>query len=182
MAKSLIIYGSEYGSSEKYAKALAKKLGIDAVSYRQFKAVEPLQTLIYIGSLYAGGVKGMAPTLKKIPQDSYQNLLIASVGLSDPQNKTNTDKIKEHIEQQLPKIQVVPENVFHLRGSIDYSKLKFSHRLLMGMLNKKVKKEDPEKLDSESKQLLETYNKKVDFIDIQTLEPLITRYQQLNAE
>ena len=65
MGKSLIIYGSEYGSSEKYAKALAEKLGIDAVTYQQFKAVEPLQTLIYIGSLYAGGVKGMASTLKK---------------------------------------------------------------------------------------------------------------------
>lgn len=181
MSESLIVYGSEYGSSEKYAKALAEKLGIEAVSYRNLKRLEGLKTLIYIGSLYAGGVKGMASTLKVLPEDFYQNLLIATVGLSDPQNKVNTDKIKEHIRQQLPKIQIVPENVFHLRGAIDYSKLKFIHRLLMGMLNKKVKKVDPEKLDSESKQMLETYNKKVDFIDFQTLEPIIARYQEINS-
>lgn len=104
----------------------------------------------------------MASSLGKISSHQYQDLLVASVGLSDPKNQKNTDKIKEH-----------------LRGAIDYSKLTFIHRILMGMLYRKVRKTPESQLDAESRQLLETYNKTVNFIDLTTLDPIIQRYLQI---
>lgn len=49
----------------------------------------------------------------------------------------------------------------------------------MGMLYRKVRKTPESQLDAESRQLLETYNKTVNFIDLTTLDPIIQRYLQI---
>lgn len=179
MLDSIIVYGSEYGSAQEYAQELAKQLKLKCIDYRHFDVKKSYQTIIYIGSLYAGGVKGMASSLGKISSHQYQDLLLASVGLSDPKNQKNTDKIKEHLKKQVPNLTIEDEQIFHLRGAIDYSKLTFIHRILMGMLYRKVRKTPESQLDAESRQLLETYNKTVNFIDLTTLDPIIQRYLQI---
>lgn len=173
MLDSIIVYGSEYGSAQEYAQELAKQLKLKCIDYHHFDVKKSYQTIIYIGSLYAGGVKGM------ISSHQYQDLLVASVGLSDPKNQKNTDKIKEHLKKQVPNLTIEDEQIFHLRGAIDYSKLTFIHRILMGMLYRKVRKTPESQLDAESRQLLETYNKTVNFIDLTTLDPIIQRYLQI---
>lgn len=62
--KSVIIFGSQYGSAKQYAEALSEKLNIDCFDYRKLKSDKKYDTILYIGSLYAGGVLGLAKTLK----------------------------------------------------------------------------------------------------------------------
>ena len=62
----IIVYGSQYGSAEKYAKELGKRLGFECKRFEEVRDINAYETIVYIGSLYAGGVQGMKKTLKKL--------------------------------------------------------------------------------------------------------------------
>ena len=73
-----------------------------------------METIIYVGGLYAGGVRGMAKTAKNIRKAALR---------------------------QIPKPLADRTEFYHLRGGIDYEKLSFKHRMMMKMLYEQVKKQ-----------------------------------------
>ena len=170
---SIIIYGSHYGTTEKYAKELSKRTNIKAISYEKIKDINDYDTIIYIGGLYAGGVLGMSKTLKKLNEISNKNIVIITVGLADPTDETNINNIRNNIKNLISKEIFKRAKIFHLRGGIDYSKLNFAHKTMMKLLYSAVKKLPKEKLTVENKAMIETYNKKVDFIDFSSLDKII---------
>ena len=54
--KAIILYGSRYGSTRRYAEELSGQTGIPAVSYQQAPELSGMDTIIYLGGLSAGGV------------------------------------------------------------------------------------------------------------------------------
>lgn len=50
----IIIYGSQYGSSRRYAEKLSEQTGIPAVSYKDAPDLSGRSVVVYLGSLYAG--------------------------------------------------------------------------------------------------------------------------------
>ena len=89
----IIIYGSKYGTTEQYAQELSKKTGIKSEEYTNVHDINQYETIIYLGALYAGNVLGMKKTLNKIEDCSNKKIIIATVGLADPNDKENTDGI-----------------------------------------------------------------------------------------
>ena len=77
--KSIILYGSRYGSARRYAQELSSKTGIPAVGYRDIPSLSGHQTIVYIGALYAGGVLGLARTLRSLSLRDGQRLVIVSL-------------------------------------------------------------------------------------------------------
>lgn len=173
----IIIYGSKYGTSMKYAEALSEKLGIPAVSYKEVRNINIYDEVIYIGGLYAGGVCGMAKTLKKWTLQDNRRLCIVTVGVSDPTEKKNIECIRGAIKMQLPEVVYEKAAIFHLRGGIDYSRLNKLHKMMMGMVYKKAKSVPEDKRDAETEAMIETYNQKVDFVDLLTLSPIIEYFK-----
>ena len=55
--KAIILYGSRYGSTRRYAKELSGQTGSPAVSYQQAPELSGMDTIIYLGGLYAGGTE-----------------------------------------------------------------------------------------------------------------------------
>ena len=55
--KELIIYGSQYGTTKRYAEKFAEMTNFPIVSYEDIKNVTDYERVIYFGGLYAGGVK-----------------------------------------------------------------------------------------------------------------------------
>ena len=170
---NIIIYGSYYGTTKKYAEEFSKRTNIEAVSFQDVNNINDYDNIIYLGGLYAGGVLGMAKTLKKIDNIANKNIIIATIGLSDPTDEINKNNIRNNIKKQVPKEIFEKVKVFHLRGGIDYSKLNFAHRTMMKLLYNTVKKLPKEKQTAEDSAIIETYNKKVDFIDFSSLDKLI---------
>ena len=166
----IIIYGSEYGNAKKYAEELSARTGINAVPFKEVKSLNDYDIIVYIGALYAGGVLGMKKTFAGLTDYKDKQIIIATVGLADPLNKKNTDHIKDEMKKQLADGIYSSAHVFHLRGGIDYSKLSFKHRAMMRFVYNKAKKEP---VTEETKALIETYNKEVDFVDLDTLRPMI---------
>ena len=67
--------------------------------------------------------------------------------------------------------------VFHLRGGIDYQKLNFVHKTMMTLLYNKVKNLPEEKKNAETRAMIETFNKTVDFTDYNALGPIMEAIQ-----
>ncbi len=170
---SIILYGSCYGTSMRYAQALAKETGLRCVSCDQAPALRDYDRLFYVGGLYAGGVWGLSAALRKLPTDARTELILLTVGLADPEDPENRKNIKASAQKQIPGWLFQRTRIFHLRGGIDYQKLNFKHRTMMKMLYHKVKKIPPDQQNAETKAMIETYGQTVDFVDFNRLRPVI---------
>ncbi|MBQ9448566.1 MAG: hypothetical protein IJU60_01670 [Acholeplasmatales bacterium] len=169
----IIIYGSKYGSTEKYAKELARRINVEAIEYDKIKNINDYDYIIYLGALYAGGVMGLVKTLKKIDDLKSKEFVIVTVGAADTTDSNNVNNIENGINKQIPEEIYNKAKIFHLRGAIYYSKLDVKHKIMMKLLYNKAKNIPEEKQTPEIKLMLETYNKEADFVDFNTLDNII---------
>ena len=176
---SIIVYGSNYGTTKQYANELSRRTNMKAISFKKVnQQINDYDNIIYLGALYAGGVLGMSKTLKKLNNISNKKIIIATIGLSDPTDEVNKKNIRNNIENQMQKEIFEKAKIFHLRGGIDYSKLNFAHKTMMKLLYNAVKNLPKEKLTAEDRAMIETYNKKVNFIDFSSLDEIINEAQK----
>ena len=170
MNKSLIIYGSQYGTTKRYAEHLSAMTGIEAVAFKEAKDIDKYERVIFMGALYAGSILGLKNTVSKMsPQ---QELIIVTVGLVDPTDPENIAYIRNSIKERVPEHFYNETRIFHLHGAIDYSHLSLKHRMMMAVIHSKISKIPEEKLNAEAKTILATYGKKEDFVDFKSLEKL----------
>ena len=176
--KSIIIYGSRYGSARRYAQELSKQTDIPVVSYQEAPPLSKLETIVYIGALYAGGVLGLTKTLRRQSFGEHQRLVIVTVGLADPDILQNRENIRNALQKQIPAQLYGRAAVFHLRGAIDYQALSLGHRTMMALLHRSLQKKPAEEWSEEDKALMETYGKQADFVDFASLRPIINEMQR----
>ena len=172
MKESIIIYGSQYGTTKRYAEHLSAMTGIEAVAFRDAKAIDKYERVIFMGALYAGSVLGLKKTVSKM--SPKQELIIVTVGLVDPTDPENMAYIRHSIKERVPKHFYDESRIFHLHGAIDYSHLSLKHRMMMAVIHTKISKMPEEKLNAEAKTILATYGKKEDFVDYNSLTAVIT--------
>ena len=171
--KTLIIYGSQYGSTKRYAERLSETTGIEAVDYKQAKDIKGFDRIILMGGLYAGGVLGLKKTVGKMADN--QELIIVTVGVTDPNETEYFSEIRKSIKAKIPANLYNEKKIFHLRGAIDYSKLDMKHRFMMLMFHKMVLKKPESERTADAKAMLETYDKQVDFVDFNALERMTSQ-------
>ena len=147
--KGLVLYGSKYGSTRRYAQELARRLGFDCLDHRQATGQEAGQypVIVYGGGLYAGGVTGLKQTCRRMDQ--------AGPGRAAQQQDAGA-----------------AHRFFYLRGAMDYSALSAAHRAMMWGLVQKLKHTPAPRRTPEDEQLLATYGQRIDFVDLASLEPL----------
>lgn len=168
--KTLILYGSQYGTTKRYADELSRLTGLPAVSYEKAVDLAGCEQIVYLGGLYAGGVKGLKQAVKKFP--AGVRLILVTVGLADVQDEQNIENIRRSVRRQLPAGLLQNTVLFHLRGGIDYGKLSLPHRTMMTLLYNHAKKLPPEQQNAETRAMIETFGTKVDFVDVAALGPV----------
>lgn len=169
--KALIVYGSQYGTTRRYAEKFSEMTNLPITNYGYIKDSTEYNLIVHFGGLYAGGVKGLKSTVKTLRKNT--KLIIVTVGLADVCDKENTDNIKKSIRKQVPEKLLSNATMFHLRGGIDYKMLNFKHRTMMALLYNKAKKLPEDKKTGEIKALIETFNSKVDFVDYSSLNQIM---------
>lgn len=174
--KKIVIYGSKYGNTYKYANEFSRHTGIELIKYEEVRDINQYDLIVYFGGLYAGGVLGLSKTLKGLKDFQNKKIVIATVGLADPLNIKNTEKIQSGIKNQVPGSIYDASQIYHLRGGINYSKLNFIHKTMMKLMYQQVKRLPEEEQDAESKAMLDTYNQVVDFVDLGSLQKM---YEEL---
>ena len=121
MNHTIIIYGSRYGSTKRYAERLAETTGVEAVAYTEAGDLSGYDRIVFLGALSAGGVTGLTKTVGKMAP--RQELIVATVGLADPSASDNIAHIRHSIKSQIPAHFYNESRIFHLRGAIDYGQV-----------------------------------------------------------
>ncbi|MDO5431392.1 flavodoxin domain-containing protein [Eubacterium sp.] len=176
MSKKAVIYASEYGSTETYAKWLAQELCVQAFSLKKMKpeVLKESDILVYGGGIYASGIKGIKMFKKKCGSFQYKKIIIFTVGLADPEKTDYSEILKSNFSEEERK----NFKFFHLRGAIDYKKLSLPHRAMMAMMMKMLKSK-PESF-KENTDFFESYGKMIDFKDKSALAPVIEYIEQIS--
>ena len=119
-----IIYTTNTGSTERYAKLLAQETGLPAYSLADAKDVVSEDTeIIYFGWISAGAIKGYAKAAKR-----YHIRAVCAVGMG----KTGTQV------ESVRKKTAVPVNIplFTLQGNFNVKKLHGIYRSMMEIMVK----------------------------------------------
>ena len=174
--KQIILYASLHGAAKLYAERLAQITGIEARNFKEVKDIAQFERIIYVGAIYAGGVMG----LKKMAQGfrAGQEVIIATVGMTDPTDPVFVSNIRGAIRQLVSADICNDDRIFHLRGAIDYAKLSLGHRILMKLMYSQAIKTPDDKLTAEARAIKETYGQAVDFVNFETLKPIIEEAKQ----
>lgn len=123
-----IIYTTNTGSTEQYAKMLAQKTGLQAYSLAEAKKrIFAGAEVIYLGWIMAGSVKGYAAAAKH-----YRVCAVCGIGMG--QTGSQTDSVR--------KKSVIPVNIplFTLQGNFNVKKLHGIYRPMMEIMVKTVGK------------------------------------------
>ncbi len=173
MKKSLVLYKSSYGHTQKYAQWISEKLNCELVDLAKNKKVDlsNYDTIIVGGGIYASGINGISVITSQWEQIKNKKIIVYTVGLSDPKMP---EQFTEIINKAFTPEQQKQIKVFHLRGGINYKQLNIMHRSMMAMLKKfMLDKKSEHELTDQDREMLKSYGNKIDFTDISTIEPII---------
>lgn len=165
--KTVITYGSQYGSAEQYARKFAEFTGFPVFPFREVKSAADCDRIVHFGALYAGGVLGLRLIASLIAPKT--ELILVTVGLADTRDAENIRNIRNSVRRQIPNELFERTRLFHLRSAIDYGKLTLKHRTMMALLRTKAKGLPDDEKNAETQALLETYGKKVSFVNTAAL-------------
>ncbi len=171
MKDAVVLYSSRYGSTKRYAEAVAARLHCPALDTKKGKgALSDYETIIFGGGIYAGGIRGISLLTKNFHKLQDKRIFVFTVGIADPADserfspmlaKTFSDEMRQKIR------------FFHFRGGMDYSKMSFLHRAMMKMLKSSIEKKPPSQRTDEDEGILRTFGGKVDFFDQNAVIPLV---------
>ncbi len=172
--KTLILYRSLYGSTEQYARWIHEELPSQVDSFDNIDKydIADYDTIIVGEGVYAGQLKAakqLVPVIEKYPDKKF---IFFIVGIADMESRENSDKLYSDLAKAMGSA-IEKTKVFFLRGVLDYDKMNLKHKTMMWMLVKYLKTKAEEDLPKDGNQLIETYGKRVSFIDKDSIEPLV---------
>ena len=130
-----IIYTTNTGSTEHYAKLLVQKTGLPVYSLAEAKKrVFAGAEVIYLGWIMAGSVKCYAEAAKR-----YRVRAACGIGMGQTGTQTDSVRKKSAVPADIP--------LFTLQGNFDVKKLHGIYRLMMEIMVKTAGKGLAEKKD-----------------------------------
>lgn len=130
-----IVYTSASGFTKKYAEMLSAETAFPVYNLKEAKEkLSKGAEIIYMGWLFAGGIKGYNNSIKK-----YSVKAVCAVGMGNPSDKvTGEIKNRHHIENI---------KLFYLQGGFDINKLHGLNKFLMRGMSKAIIKQIEAKSD-----------------------------------
>ena len=130
-----IVYTSNTGSTEKYAKLLSHQIVVPAYSMKEAaKMIKPGAEIIYLGWIMAGKIKGYAEAAKK-----YRIQAVCGVGMGQTGTQLVEVRTKNRIPQSIP--------LFTLQGTFNINKLHGIYKVMMNVMIKTAGKALAERSD-----------------------------------
>lgn len=160
-----IIYNSNTGFTKQFAYAFAVKTKLPIYSIKEIKKLKKGSNIIYFSWI-------LGSNICKLDKLSNYNIVMAcAVGMS-PYSTELINQIKE--------INNLSE-VFYLQGGLRMYKLNLMYRMMIKMVkstfNKKLKNNE---LSNEDKIVLDIMNNGKEDIDLDSLEPLVSWFNESN--
>ena len=173
--KTLVVYTSQTGFTQKYAKWIAEKTGADLFDVKDVQKKDDsffdgYEAIVYAGWFMAEKVAKVNWFLDKAKGWKDKRLAVVAVGASpvgNPQaekalNAMLTDEQKTYIE------------AFYCQGGLNYEKMNVGARLMMKAFANSLKKSKSE----ESRKMGELFGQSCDFTDPKYIEPVVAYLQR----
>ena len=188
MSKTAVIYYSKYGTTENYARLIAKELGADLFEAKKtkFRDIKGYDTVVFGGGIYSGGIR----EIELITKNWYKGLcekkvVCFAVGITIDKEENReqcmdinfrkrfvTDAEEDHGRDDLSASELIKEKrlpikCFFLPGAFDPGKVKGLDKFIIG-ITKKMIDDRPE-----GQQLLDYFNKSCDLVDYDSIKPVV---------
>lgn len=163
MNANAIVYTSNTGYTEQYARLLGKRTGLPVYSLSEAGAKLPAgNCVIYLGWLMAGKVQGYAKAAKR-----YRVAAVCGVGMGANGSQLAEVRKGNNMGDDLP--------LFTLQGGFDMSRLKGIYKLMMRVMAKTVGKSLAAKQDrtAEEDQMLYLLTQGGSCVSEENLQPVL---------
>lgn len=156
-----IIYSSNTGYTEQYAKMLSEAIALPAYSIKQASSVKEGASVIYMGWICAGGVNGYKKARKL-----YDVKAVCGVGMA---------KSGVQLDDVIKTNQLEDKKAFTLQGGFDIKKLKGMYYFMMNMMAKTAGKKLAEKADRtpDEDEMLDLLQNGGNRVSMDNLQPVI---------
>ncbi len=171
MSKTLVIYKSKYGSTEKYAHWIAEDTRADIFKIGDVNLDTLLgyDVIVFCGGLYAGGLLGFSLIKKNYGKLLQKKIIVVAVGATQKKEaairEVKANNLTREMQDSIP--------FFLLRGGLNYKRMNLLDKTLMYLLVKSLKAKKPDKLNDDAKGMIATYGKVIDFTDRNAIAPIV---------
>lgn len=178
--KTLVMYGSHYGTTKRYAQTIASKLNTTAISYEKVTKdkIEQAELIIFGGGVYAGSLVGHKIFKTYETLLSQKELMVFTCGSTNTEDEKNCEALHGYVASALGEALCLQAHIFYVRGDLNYEKMNFKHKLMMkgmiAMLKKKKEKTEDEQM------VIDTYGGVVSFYDEAYIVPILACVEELN--
>ena len=169
--KTIVIYKSKYGSTEKYARWIAEELSCEANDVKNVKIDDLLEydTIIYGGGLYAEVIAGVYILTKNIDKLRGKKLIVFTTGITPLDCREYYDKMV--IEKNFKGDMAKEFKVFNFMGKMLMRELSLGHRAALKTLKKIMSdKQNPSEME---KLLIKLCDVDGDFADKGAIKELV---------
>ncbi|WP_459129932.1 flavodoxin domain-containing protein [Guggenheimella bovis] len=167
--KTLIIYKSETGFTEKYAHWLGERVQGEVMKFNDAKRKDDaffqgFDRIVYAGWAMAGSISGSDWFKKKLSVLKGKRLALLCVGAAPG----DTEETREALEKMLTSEERKLAEVFYVQGGLNYERMPLHLKLAMRAFTAMMKKKKPEETE-----MIQMLSSSYDCSDPKYLEPLI---------
>lgn len=169
--RTVVVYKSKTGFAKKYAEWIAEALSADIFDAAKvtIDMLTAYDTVVYGGSLYAGGINGIKYITQNLDKLKNKKIVAFATGASP----SREDVINEVQNKNFTIAEQKCIRFFYLRGGFDFSKLTLINKVLMLLLKWKLQMKNQQKLTADERGMLASYNKPVDFTRKENIDEII---------
>ncbi len=173
--RTLILYTSANGGTKKYAEDIASGIKGDAFPLKKYKwkDLDSYDTVVYGGWVMGGKIQGIDNFLAHIEEMENKNVLIFASGMGMPSPEARDNLISTNV------LDIYHVRFYQLRGSFDYSKLRFPYSLIMKTSLRQMKG-NPD-LAGQADMMESLKNHPLEFYDAQGIDKILSVLHRLSA-
>lgn len=165
-SKTIIIYKSETGFTQRYAQWIGEALKGNTVDWKERKKINfaEYDTVIYGGSFHAGFITGLKWFKSRLPELTGKKVVVFATGATPPQ----APEVQTAMEQNFADIKAADVKTFYFHGGLCYEKMGTGSKLMMAMFRTVLKKAEGENSEA-YKMVQHSY----DFSSKEFIKPLV---------
>lgn len=167
--KTIVIYNSQTGFTERYARWVAEETGADCVALQtaKKKSLAEYEAIVFGGWACAGSISKIGWFKGNMDKWAGKKLVVFCVGASPMEAPEVETALKRNFsESELEKI-----DLFYCPGGFNYEKMSVSSKLMMKMFIKMLQaRKDKTKEDEE---MIKAISSSYDISDRKYIEPIV---------
>jgi menaquinone-dependent protoporphyrinogen IX oxidase len=168
---TLVVYQTVSGFTEKYARWIAEDLSADLRPRKDvdLALMQRYDLVVYGAPLHAVGIAGVDLIRDNLHALEKTNVIVFTTGASPPRPEVQA----EVFENNFPIEQRGRVHFFYLRGGFDFTKLNFINKVLMKLMQWKIKRKPAQQRTADERGMLAAFDTPVDFTRRERISELV---------